>query len=135
MTRTQWVVLIAIAALLLSLCLVEVMRGEDPRTANREALALDLTHLALRAQDYYHRPVSTGGGQGTFIGLNADATGLSKLTSRPRNTNGTFAIVMAGDARSVALMGVGDQKGADGVCFIKLTMMVFADSMALTENN
>ena len=79
MNRTQYTVLMAITATLITLCWVEVMRGEDPRSANKEALTRDLMNLALRAQDYYHRPQSRGGGQESFVELTANYDGLAKL--------------------------------------------------------
>ena len=39
MTRIQWLVLMAIAALLISLCWVEVTRGEGPHPGKTEAIA------------------------------------------------------------------------------------------------
>ena len=134
MTRVQWLVLIAIAALLVSLCWVEVMRGEDPITANKEALVKDLTNLALRAQDYYHLPLSKGGGQGSFCGLTANSAGLAKLTSKPANGDGTFAIHTAGDGTTVELWGFGTQKGTDG-CLLLVTILIFADSTYVTFTN
>src|SRR5437867_9112345 len=114
MNRTQYTVLMAIAATLITLCWVEVMRGEDPRTANKEALTRDLMNLALRAQDYYRRPHSKLGGEGSFVLLTSNADGLAKLTSKPSNSNGTFSIMTAGDATHVVLHAVGTQIGADG---------------------
>ncbi|HCV44225.1 MAG TPA: hypothetical protein DGH68_12125 [Bacteroidetes bacterium] len=134
MSRVQWLVLIAIGAILITLCCVEVMRGEDPRSANKEALARDLSNLALRAQDYYHRPISKGGGQGTFTGLTCDAAGLAKLTSKGMNVDGTFSILTAGCGTSVELQAVGTQLGTDGsLIFIRID--VFADSTYITFCN
>jgi hypothetical protein len=134
MSRVQWLMLIAIGAFLITLCCVEVMRGEDPRSANKEALARDLQNLALRAQDYYSRPMSKGGGQGSFTGLTADAAGLAKLTSKATNADGTFSILTAGNATSIELQGIGTQIGTDG-CLLSVDLQVFADSTYMTFNN
>lgn len=128
MSRVQWLVLIAIGAILITLCCVEVMRGEDPRSANKEALARDLQNLALRAQDYYHRPISKVGGQGSFTGLT-----LAKLTSKPTNANGYFSISTV-SATCAVLHGIGTQKGTDGA-LLSVDIQVFADSTYMQFNN
>ena len=130
MNRVQNLVLIPIAAVLMTLCCVEVMRGEDPAMANKEAVTRDLTNLALRAQDFYHRPAAKGGGQGSFVGIDA----LSKLTSKPTNSNGTYALVGVGTATQVVIHGLGTEKGTDGT-YLSITMEVFADSTSVWFNN
>jgi hypothetical protein len=110
------------------------MRGEDPVTANREALTRDLTNLALRAQDFYHRPYSKGGGQGSFVWLTADASGLARLTPKPMSSNGWFSILTAGTATSVVLRGLGTQRGTDGNPLI-FDITVLADSTSIVFNN
>ena len=132
--RTRYSLVIAVATILITLCFAEVMRGEDPVMANREALARDLTNLALRAQDFYHRPLSKGGGQGSFVLLTADLPGMAKLTSKVINSNGTYSIWMAGTATQVVLSGRGTQKGSDGSP-LYFHIQVFADSMYMTFNN
>jgi len=134
MAHFQYFVFAAIAVILITTCCVEVMRAEDPTMANREALARDLANLALRAQDYYHRPSSKGGGGGSFVLLTADAAGLSRLTSKVTNSNGTYQISTAGTATSVVITGNGTMKGTDGNP-LDFDMTVFADSMSLIINN
>ncbi len=134
MTRIQWLIVIAIAILLISLCWVEVMRGDDPTTANREALERDLRNLALRAQDFWHRPMLEGGGEGSFLGLTADAVGLRKLTSYGQNGDGWFSVMTAGDVNSVELKGVGIQVGTNGSP-VEIHALVLADSMYMTYIN
>ena len=134
MTRIQYIVLIAIAATLIMLCRVEVMRGEDPRSANKEALTRDLTNLAYRAQDYSRRPASKGGGEGSFAGLTANAAGLAKLTSKATNSNGTFSISTAGSAVTVVLHASGTQMGTDGA-YLSIDATVLPDSISITYNN
>jgi hypothetical protein len=135
MTRIQGLVLIAIAALLISLCCVEVMRGEDPRMANREAVERDLRTLALRAQEYYARPAATGGGQGAFDNSRG-GEGLcliTQLASKPLNSNGSYIIGIV-TASSVVLTGVGTQLGNDG-CPVSVVEIVFPDSVYVMYPN
>jgi hypothetical protein len=120
--------------ILISVLFAGALFGGDPRWANREAVTKDLGNLALRAQDYYRRPFSKGGGQGSFTGLSADASGLAKLTSNGITKNGFYSIITAGYATSVELRGIGTQLGNDG-SWINITMLVFADSTALRYNN
>ena len=82
-------------------------------SANRDALTNDLVNLASRAQQYFRRPVALGGGGYTFSGLTADATGLSRLTNKPSNGNGTYSITVAGSgtgtSASLTIKGIGNE--------------------------
>ncbi len=127
MKNIQGVTLIVIATIVITMCGVDVMLGGDPRMANLEALTKDLRNLALRAQDYYRRPQSKGGGGGTFTGLTADAAGIRKLTFKDINANGTYFIAVAGSATSVTIHGVGTQIANDGV-LVSADIKVMADS-------
>jgi hypothetical protein len=135
MTRIQWWVLIAIVVLLISLCCVEVMRGEDPPTANREALERDLWTLALRAQEYYFRPAAKGGGQGAFDNSKGGAglCWIAQLASKPSSSNGSFTLGTV-TATCVVLTATGTQRGTDGN-LIQVNEIVFPDSIFLTFNN
>jgi hypothetical protein len=107
--------------------------GDDAAQASRIAVQTDLIGLATMAQQFYFRPATKGGGQGSFVLLNA-GDGLSKLTSKPTNSNGTYSILTAGTATSVVLRGLGTEKGTDGN-YVSVEIVVFADSVALTFNN
>jgi hypothetical protein len=89
------------------------MFSDSAISANRDALTNDLVNLASRAQQYYRRPVALGGGGYTFSGLTADATGLSRLTNKPSNGNGTYSITVAGagtgTAASLTIKGIGNE--------------------------
>jgi Tfp pilus assembly protein PilE len=76
---------------------------------NRSAVIADLTTLAAKAQQYYAKPTTLGGGGNSFVGLTADATGLALLASTAftNNANGTYTISTAGAAGYVVLQGVG----------------------------
>ena len=110
------------------------MFSDNAVSANKDAVTNDLVNLASRAQQYYRRPTALGGGQGAFTGLLADATGLAKLTSKAKNSNGTYSIRTAGDATSVELEGIGTEKGTNGA-FLDVRMLVFADSTFVTFIN
>ncbi len=99
-------------------------------SANRDAVTNDLLNLASHAQQYFRRPLILGGGEGTFAGLTADATGLKKLTSNVNgsNQNGTCKILTAGNSTTVVLQGLGVETGNDGVSSVKVVMNVWPDS-------
>ncbi len=110
------------------------MFTDNAVSANRDAVTNDLVNLASRAQQFYRRPTALGGGQGSFLGLSADNTGLAKLTSKAINSNGTYSIMTAGDANSVELKGIGTEKGTNGSP-IEVHMLVLSDSTSATFIN
>jgi len=100
------------------------MFSDNAVNANRDAVSNDLVNLAARAQQYYRRPTALGGGGNSFVGLTADAAGLSKLTNMPggANANGTYSITTAGTANQVTVQGVGTETAPDGN---KVTQQIF----------
>ena len=108
--------------------------GDDAAQASRIAVQTDLFNLATKAQQFYFRPATKGGGQGSFVLLTADAAGFAKLTSKPTNSNGTYWILTAGTWTSVVLHGQGTEKGADGN-YLSVDMTVFADSTSVVFHN
>ncbi len=58
---------------------------------NRSVVIADLKTLASKAQHYYSRPMTMGGGNNSFVGLTADAWGIGLLagTAFTNNANGT----------------------------------------------
>jgi hypothetical protein len=88
------------------------------------AVAHDLINFALRAHEYYRRPVQQSGGGGSFVGLTADAAGLASMTNLPggTNRNGTYSIFAAGPATDIVLQGVVTETLPDGH---RVTMRIF----------
>ena len=103
---------------------------------NRAAVIGDLKKLIIKAQQYYSKPTSLGGGGNTFTALTADATGLAQLASTAfsDNANGTYAIITAGDATSLVLQGVGKTALSDGT-FPTYTMTVTASTQTPEKIN
>jgi len=97
-------------------------------SANRDAVSNDLVALAARAQTYYRKPTSFGGGQNSFTGLAID-----KLTTKPVNANGTYEITTVTSGQ-VVLTGTGVEIGDDGNNLI-VTITVFPDSTFMVSNN
>ena len=92
------------------------MFQDNATDQNRNAVIADLTTLAAKAQQYYAKPTTLGGGGNSFVGLTADATGLALLSSTAftNNANGAYTIKTAGTATTVVLHGVGTTALTDG---------------------
>ena len=92
---------------------------------NRSAVIADLTTLAAKAQQYYAKPTTLGGGGNSFVGLTADAPGLALLASTAftNNANGSYSIKTAGTATTLVLEGVGKTALSDGsMCTYDMTV-------------
>lgn len=103
---------------------------------NRSAVIADMTTLSAKAQQYYAKPVSLGGGGTSFVGLTADATGIGILASPAftDNANGTYTIKTAGTATTVVIHGVGKTALSDGT-FPTYDMTVTAQTQVPTKIN
>ncbi len=103
---------------------------------NRSAVIADLTTLSAKAQQYYAKPVSLGGGGTSFVGLTADATGIGILASPAftSNANGTYTVKTAGTATTVVLHGVGKTALSDGT-FPTYDMTTTAQTQVPTKVN
>ena len=104
-------------------------------SANRDGVTNDLVNLGARAQQYFRRPVSLGGGGNDFTGLTANAAGFSKLSSQPTNANGSYLIKTAGNATSVLLEGTGVEIGNDGSTPVQVLGYIAADSIGISVVN
>jgi Tfp pilus assembly protein PilE len=106
------------------------MFQDNAVSANRDAVVNDLVNLSARAQQYYRRPASLGGGQNSFLGLSADDAGMKKLVNTTSatwiNSNGSYRISSAGVDSMVVLEGLGTENGFDGNTKVKVTMTVRA---------
>jgi hypothetical protein len=114
------------------------MFQDNAVSANRDAVVNDLVNLSARAQQFYRRPSSLGGGQNSFLGLNTN--GISKLVNVPTsatswtNSNGTYNVVSATDS-NVIVKGTGTEIGNDGTAKVSVTMTVKATTTITTVNN
>jgi hypothetical protein len=83
--------------------------------ANRDAVIVDLTNLAISAQQFYRKSISNGGGGNTFTGwiipLSVDTT-----------ASGTYEAIVA--AQTVTVVGTGREKGNNGTENVKVTIVV-----------
>jgi hypothetical protein len=106
----------------------------DQSTAtNRDEISNDLIQLAAQAQKYYRRPATLGGGSNTFGGLT-----LARLTSKPVNANGVYALSpdpAPPSAASVTITGEGKETGTDRTTPVHLTLTVWPDSILVVTDN
>jgi len=113
------------------------MFSDSAISANRDALTNDLVNLASRAQQFYRRPTSLGGGGNSFNLLTATPQGLAKLTNNATNANGSYSIFTAGagtgTAATVVLEGIGNEvyNGAP----VRLRVQVWPDRDSIWVEN
>lgn len=103
---------------------------------NRALVIADLKVLGAKAQHYYSRPATMGGGSKSFVGLTADARGIGMLagTKYTDNANGTYSIKTDGTSTEVVLHGVGKVAMSDGT-FPTYDLTVSISSQTLTKIN
>jgi ABC-type lipoprotein release transport system permease subunit len=102
------------------------MFADSAISANRDALTNDLVNLAARAQQFYRRPISLGGGGNDWTKL----TTITQLTNRASNANGTYALVGAGSGTGVTggveIRGIGTELNGAGV-LVEVHVKAFSD--------
>ena len=128
----QQLLVIAIAAVVVAVAVAVgvTMFQDQAASSNRDELQMDLSQLAVRAQTFYRRPTTLGGGGGSFGGLT-----MQWMTSRTTNLNGTYSMspspVPAGTS-FIKLTGVGTEAASDGSP-VKVVVQVYPDSILTVE--
>jgi hypothetical protein len=111
------------------------MFDEHAASSNLERMTLFLTELGSRAQKYYHMPRYMAGGGYSFAGITANNQGLARLTNLPVNDEGSYSVLIAGNAAEVTLQGVGVEDGdRDGINCTAI-LRVTANAMQMTILN
>ncbi|HPN34260.1 MAG TPA: hypothetical protein PK843_07095 [bacterium] len=126
----QQLLLIVLSVIIVGIAVVVGinMFGASAASANLEAVSNDLLNLAARAQQYYVKPTSMGGGGNSFTDLT-----LEDLTAKPSNDNGTYTLG-TNSGSSVQIIGTGTQDGDGDGAKCKVTVTVMADSIATVVN-
>ena len=131
----QQLLLIILSVIVLGIAVAVgiTMFSDSSINTNRDALVNDLAALASRAHQYYRRSSNLGGGGNSFGGLTADAAGLSKLTNKSRNENGTYSIVSpgtgSGPSAYVELLAVGTEQFAGAAVSARVRVFPDRDSV------
>ena len=106
---------------------------------NRNMVIADLQNLAAKAQQYYAKPTTLGGGGNTFTPavapLTADAAGLAVLagTAFTNNANGIYTLTAVA-AGTVTLHGEGKTAQSDG-SLPKYNLVVSPTTTVLSKVN
>ena len=103
--------------------------GESALTANADGLSTDCQSVVAKAQSWYRKPASLGGGGYAFTGAT-----LAKIGAGASNDNGTYALTVV-SANQITCTGTGNETTSAGATVV-VTMNYFAsqDSMATTNN-
>jgi Tfp pilus assembly protein PilE len=111
------------------------MFADNAAEANMNAVTNDLLSLAGRAQQFYLKPASMGGGGQSFVGLTADSAGIGRLTSSPTNDNGEYSIQTAGTNAQVVIRGVGVEDGDGDGTDVTIDVTVQPDNITTSIVN
>jgi Tfp pilus assembly protein PilE len=103
------------------------MFSDSAVNANRDALSNDLVNLASRAQQYYRRPTSLGGGGNKFDNL----TLITQLTNKPSNANGSYTLTKGTGSGPVYIDGIGTEVVGGQPVEMKIT--VYSDSTYMEQ--
>ena len=85
--------------------------GENAVDANKNAVLLDCQQIVARAQQWYRKPASLGGGGGKFTGCSLDALGVAQTND---NTNATGFALAVNDSVTITVTGQGRENKKDG---------------------
>jgi Tfp pilus assembly protein PilE len=131
----QQLLLLVLAVIIVGIAIVVgiTMFRAQSASANLDAVTNDLMNLASRAQQYWVRPTSMGGGGGDFTGGGTGLMTLAQLTPQPTNDNGTYSLGALTTTTAI-INGVGTQNG-DGVggnCAANVLVTMPAGTIVLT---
>lgn len=124
----QQLLLLVLSVIIVGIAVVIgiTMFNDQAASSNLDAVSADLMNLGTRAQQYYSRPASMGGGGNTFTGVT-----LAMLTSTPINENGTYTLG-AVNAQNLTINGVGKRDGNKNGNPCAANVYVTVDSLHLT---
>jgi hypothetical protein len=108
------------------------MFQDNAVSANKDAVTNDLVQLAAKAQQFFRKPSSLGGGSNDFTAITANAAGMALLVSTTfsNNDNGIYLVATAGDPKAVVFSGTGKTALSNGN-FPSVTMTVSAQGYQL----
>jgi hypothetical protein len=90
--------------------------------ANMDAVINDLLVLGARAQQYYVKPISLGGGGNSYTNIT-----IEDITTKPVNENGTYRVNNSNNRR-VNIRGIGKLDGDGNNKKVRVVLRVFADT-------
>ncbi len=129
----QQLLLIVISMVIIAIAVATgvTMFRDSAASHNRDQLVADLSQFGVRAQSYYRRPSTLGGGESSFGGLT-----MAKITSKASNMNGSYTMdpdPVSGTPTFIKLVGIGTETGLNGTSPVKAVLLVYADTMKVDE--
>ena len=112
----QQLLLIVLSVIIVGIAVVVgiQMFGASAASSNQEAVINDLTNLAAKAQQYFVKPVSMGGGGNSFVGIAMQHMApVASSVTEWSTENGAYSISTAGTATAVQLTGTGTFQDSD----------------------
>lgn len=125
----QQLLLLALSTIIVGLAIVMGinMFGENAAQSNLDAVTNDVLAIAARAQGWYRKPASMGGGGRSFAGLSA--TPDAELNFPTTTENGSYAIDGSGGTTLIITgTGVEDIDGDGSPLEVEVTV----DSMSVS---
>lgn len=104
--------------------------NDHASATNRDAVANDLVHASSIAQMYRKKPMSQGGGGGSFIGFDL-RTAIKAL----QNNNGIFTVTGTVTDSLIVIEGTGTQPGYDNALPVKVSIRVYGFRTEVEEVN
>ncbi len=126
---SQQLLLIIVGVLMigLSIAIGITLFSDSAAASNRDAVGTDLESHASKAQVFYRRPKSMGGGGSSFVGFT-----LTEQSAK--NHNGEYDVSGA-TSSSVTIQGTGHEIGYDRSTPVMVAITVTPDSILVTELN
>jgi hypothetical protein len=126
----QQLLLIVLGVLVIGIAIVVAISvfNASAMETNREAVIIDLTNIALMAQQYYRKPAILNGGSYTF-------NNWAIPPPLVQTSNMSVAVTATVAAQSVILVGLGTEIGKDGSTVVGVTMVVGPNSIISTTIN
>ena len=120
----QQILLIVLGVIIVGIAVVVGinMFSANAAQANMDAVINDLLVLGAKAQQYYVKPISMGGGGNSYTNINID-----DITTKPANENGTYRINNSNNRR-VNIRGIGKFDGDGNGTKVRVVLRVFADT-------
>ncbi len=121
----QQLLLLILSAIIVGIAIVVGinMFGQNAVQANQDAVTQDVLTIASRAQGWFRRPTSMGGGGNKFSGCT-----LGLLNFPVKNDNGTYAVGSI-TVTDMIIDGIGTEDGGGAATPLKVSVKVMADSV------
>jgi Tfp pilus assembly protein PilE len=107
------------------------MFQDNALSASRDAITADLVNLASKAQQYYRKPASLGGGGNSFAGITAVTVIVGANVAT--NDNATYTISTTGSS-TITFLGVGKTEISAG-SFPSHQVVVLPSSYTVSQLN